>query len=387
MTYSHGGLVVPISLWLLWRCRHEVAPRTGRRADGACSGSCSRASSGSSRGSRASWCVQQLAVVAMVSSVVLAVLGWPAYRQLAFPLAFLVFAVPFGRGLVPALMQVTADITATALKWTGVPVFRNGMLLSIPGGDFEVARACSGLNYLMTGVVLGTLYAYLTYTGLAQAPGVRGRDRGGADRGERHPRVPDGRHRALDRHALWHRLRSHRLRAGALPRRDRGDVLARAALARSAAACRTRRGHAAKPDAPRRVADLAVAACVAADRRHPVVPVLRDGALERQAGDAESRSSRCLRARDHGRGRAMSRAHGDQNSLVPQWSARRPMSTFRGRQRRALRRRVRARPDRGSGDDLLPQPDLPAGTSQPARRAARVPGHRRSMARRSPRAS
>ena len=83
---------------------------------------------------------------------------------MAFPLAFLVFAVPFGRALVPALMQVTADITVTALKWTGVPVFRQGMLLSIPGGDFEVARACSGLNYLMTGVVLGTLYAYLTYT-------------------------------------------------------------------------------------------------------------------------------------------------------------------------------------------------------------------------------
>jgi EpsI family protein len=40
------------------------------------------------------------------------------------------------------------------------------MILSIPGGDFEVARACSGLNYLITGVVLGTLYAYLTYSSL-----------------------------------------------------------------------------------------------------------------------------------------------------------------------------------------------------------------------------
>ena len=165
MTYSHGGLVVPISAWLLWRCRRAVAEASWTP---------------SLRGVVAlllaslAWLVaraagvlvvQQLAVVAMISSVVLAVLGWQAYRQMAFPLAFLVFAVPFGRALVPALMQVTADITVTVLNWTGVPVFREGMLLSIPGGDFEVARACSGLNYLMTGVVLGTLYAHLTYTG------------------------------------------------------------------------------------------------------------------------------------------------------------------------------------------------------------------------------
>src|SRR4026207_758168 len=120
--------------------------RPGHLASGAWSRFCSRASRGSWRGA-------------------LAVLGWQAYRQMAFPLAFLVFAVPFGRALVPALMQVTADITVTVLNWTGVPGFPGGMLLSIPGGDFEVARACSGLNYLMTGVVLGTLYAHLMYTG------------------------------------------------------------------------------------------------------------------------------------------------------------------------------------------------------------------------------
>ena len=163
MTYSHGGLVIPISLWLLWRCRHAAAAENWAPSGLGVLGLLLASLVWLVARVAGVLVLQQLAIVAMVSSVVLAVLGWPAYRQLAFPLAFLVFAVPFGRGLVPALMQVTADITATALKWTGVPVFRNGMLLSIPGGDFEVARACSGLNYLMTGVVLGTLYAYLTY--------------------------------------------------------------------------------------------------------------------------------------------------------------------------------------------------------------------------------
>ena len=164
MTYSHGGLVVPISplAGLALPCRGR-----GRRMGPSWWGVSALAAASLAwlvASAAGVLVVQELAVVAMVSSVVLALLGWQAYRQLAFPLGFLVFAVPFGRGLVPSLMQVTADITVAALRWTGVPVYRNGMLLSIPAGDFEVARACSGLNYLMAGIVLGTLYAYLTYS-------------------------------------------------------------------------------------------------------------------------------------------------------------------------------------------------------------------------------
>ena len=36
-------------------------------------------------------------------------------------------------------------------------------MLSIPRGDFEVAKACSGIRYLIASVSLGTFYAYLTY--------------------------------------------------------------------------------------------------------------------------------------------------------------------------------------------------------------------------------
>jgi exosortase A len=164
MTYSHGGLVVPLSLWLIWRRRAALAATEWCPSWLGVAALCVASLAWLVARAAGVLVVQQLAVVAMVSSVVLAVLGWPAYRQLAFPLGFLVFAVPFGRGLVPSLMQVTADITAAALRWSGVPVYRDGMLLSIPGGDFEVARACSGLNYLMTGIVLGSLYAYLTYS-------------------------------------------------------------------------------------------------------------------------------------------------------------------------------------------------------------------------------
>ena len=54
---------------------------------------------------------------------------------------------------------------ALLLQWTGIPVLRSHMYLTIPYGQFEVARACSGLNYFVTSLVLGVLYAYLNYRG------------------------------------------------------------------------------------------------------------------------------------------------------------------------------------------------------------------------------
>ena len=163
--FSHGVLILPVSLWLVWRKRKALAETPaspswwGVPVMLACVAVWLVA-----RGTGV-LVVEQFAAVAMIPAAVLAVFGPRVAALLAFPLAFLLFAVPFGRGIVPWLMQVTADIGTWALKLTGVPVYRSHMHISIPAGEFEVARACSGLNYFVTGLVLGVLYAYLTYAG------------------------------------------------------------------------------------------------------------------------------------------------------------------------------------------------------------------------------
>lgn len=161
--YSHGWLIAPISLWLAWHKRHALAGvALGPSWLGVIAALVCAAGWIIARGAGV-LVIEQFAVVAMIPAVVLAVLGRPATRVLIFPLAFLFFAVPFGRALVPWLMQFTADVSTLALRWTGIPILRSHMYISIPAGSFEVARACSGLNYLVTGLVLGVLYAYLTY--------------------------------------------------------------------------------------------------------------------------------------------------------------------------------------------------------------------------------
>ncbi len=162
-TFNHCVLIGPISLFLIWQRREELG-RVEKRV--------------SVLGFAAvfvlslMWYVarsvniqvgEHLAVVLLFPAAALAFLGTEASKTLAFPLAFLLFAVPFGEGLIPILMNFTADFTVHALRVTGIPVAREGFYFSIPSGDFEIAKACSGIRYLIACSSMGVLFAFLTY--------------------------------------------------------------------------------------------------------------------------------------------------------------------------------------------------------------------------------
>jgi len=165
-TFSHGLAIVPMSLWLMWRKREELA-RIALQPSWVGLGLLCIALGilllGRFMHVRV---LEQLGLIGMLQSLVPLVLGVPATKILIFPLGFLWFAVPFGKELVPSLMEVTADLSVFFLRLTGVPVYRDGMLLQIPAGTYEVARACSGIKFLTAAAALGTFYAYCNYQSL-----------------------------------------------------------------------------------------------------------------------------------------------------------------------------------------------------------------------------
>ncbi|MCE9568222.1 MAG: EpsI family protein [Planctomycetes bacterium] len=71
-------------------------------------------------------------------------------RKLAFPLGFLLFALPVPNRILGPLQFLLQSATTTAAEWLlpilGVPVERHGFMLSLPGGDLGVAEACSGVR-------------------------------------------------------------------------------------------------------------------------------------------------------------------------------------------------------------------------------------------------
>lgn len=166
--YSHGILVFPVAAFLVWRLRDVLA---GTEIRPSAWGIVPMSALvllwyvGAAIGVQV---VEQLAVVLLISATVVAVLGWPMARTALFPLLFAAAAVPIGDGLVPYLMETTADLSTALLRASGVPVFRQGQFLSLPGGNFEIADVCAGMQYLTAGTIIGLLFAYLTYRSYAK---------------------------------------------------------------------------------------------------------------------------------------------------------------------------------------------------------------------------
>ena len=165
-TYAHAFIVPPISFWLIWRKRHEVAPL---------------------KPTPTPWlllllavttffwllgelvavnALTQFALVATLIITIVSILGIGVSRRIAFPLAFLLFAVPVGDFMLPQLMEWTANFTVLALRATGIPVYREGLQFVIPSGNWSVVEACSGIRYIIASVTVGTLFAYLNYVSL-----------------------------------------------------------------------------------------------------------------------------------------------------------------------------------------------------------------------------
>lgn len=162
-TFTHGFLIVPIVVYLVWRQRASLRGLMPQPAPVALL---------FLAGTVLLWCAGRLlvvnvlehfAVVMMIPALLWWQLGNAVMRRLIFPMAYLLFAVPFGEFLVPHLQDITATISVRALQLTGIPVLWEGRYFYIPSGNFEVAEACSGVRYLIASLALGTLYAYVTY--------------------------------------------------------------------------------------------------------------------------------------------------------------------------------------------------------------------------------
>lgn len=162
-TFSYGFLVIPTCAVLVWLARDRVATLNPYPSFWAIP-ALAACSFGWLLGSlTATDAVQEFCLVAMFVVFLWGVLGTPVSRKLIMPLTFLFFAVPLGEALIPRLQDFSAWFAVKLLEFCNVPVLREGRLISVPTGTWEVAEACSGIRYLASSMVVGFLFAGLVY--------------------------------------------------------------------------------------------------------------------------------------------------------------------------------------------------------------------------------
>ncbi|NPU94553.1 MAG: exosortase A [Gammaproteobacteria bacterium] len=162
-TFNHCFFVLPVVLYAIWQQRGAVQAQTPRYS--ALGGLLVLGALLTLALGQAAFIdvLQHLAVFGLLPAMVLFLLGWKVVRVIWFPLLFLLFSVPLGEELIPQFQQITADIAIALLHLIGVPVYRDGLYISVPNGHFVVAEACSGVRFFIACVVLGTAYAYLNF--------------------------------------------------------------------------------------------------------------------------------------------------------------------------------------------------------------------------------
>lgn len=164
--YTHGFLIVPLALYFVWERRHVLRGLTPRPslAGAVLLGLGLLMLIVGSVG--AELFLQRFSLILVLAGLVWLIPGATFLRELAFPIAFLVFMIPLPAIVMNAVafpLQLFAAQSATfCMQMAGIPVLREGNTIVMAKTTLEVVEACSGIRSLQALLALGAVYGYFT---------------------------------------------------------------------------------------------------------------------------------------------------------------------------------------------------------------------------------
>ena len=165
-TYSHALLMVPLTLWLLWRATMDVpasGPSVAALAVLAALSCC--LALGAMLGIAL---VHQAVLPLLVLAALVAIFGSGALRRLAWPCMLLYFSLPIWDTINPLLQALTTDAVSRLIYLSGTPAFIEGNRVTVSAGVFEIAAGCSGLRFFIIALAVTAVYLELYVTGVGR---------------------------------------------------------------------------------------------------------------------------------------------------------------------------------------------------------------------------
>jgi exosortase A len=110
--------------------------------------------------------VTAFSIVLMISGGVVYLYGFSIFREIRFPLIFLLFMIPVPAQIYSALtipLQLFVSSISVDLSGIfGIPIYREGNVIHLPENTLQVVEACSGMRSMISLLTLSAIFSYLT---------------------------------------------------------------------------------------------------------------------------------------------------------------------------------------------------------------------------------
>ncbi len=104
---------------------------------------------------------QQAILILILATATIGMLGMREGSRYLMPILLLLTVVPVWNVFTPYLQTASAQASAYLLDLAGITSTREGYLLVIPNGTFEVTGSCSGLKFQIAGITLALIHTQL----------------------------------------------------------------------------------------------------------------------------------------------------------------------------------------------------------------------------------
>ncbi len=164
--YSHGFFIVPICLYMLYKKRHELAAEEVKPSNWGLAIVVFSLLIYVASDLAEIITLRSLTIISTLAGIVVYFYGFPMLRHFYYPLFLLVFMIPIPGQIYSSativLQLFVTKVSTLICSLLGVPIFREGNVINLPGRTLEVVRACSGLRSLASLMALSAIIAYLT---------------------------------------------------------------------------------------------------------------------------------------------------------------------------------------------------------------------------------
>jgi len=105
-------------------------------------------------------------MVLLLAGAIIYLYGFLIFKELLFPLVFLLFMIPIPgqiySSLTIPLQLFVSNVSVWLASTIGISIYREGNVIHLPDRTMQVVQACSGLRSMVSLLMLSAIFGYFT---------------------------------------------------------------------------------------------------------------------------------------------------------------------------------------------------------------------------------